>query len=444
MDTKIANKISTTNLLRLLIVVFLYSVLSVQAVTLEEAIDSAIKNDPALRASKLNQLATEENVLIARARLMPQISLQGSSNQLTQTTTQDLPSGGSASRSFTGPSVNHQLVLRQALIRPKELSFLRYAEMQTEYTALKYRYDLNDLKTKVVYAWLEMIASQQIVNAFEKPLELMEVSAKQERERYALGDGTIDSAKEAYAQYENAKATHMQASENARLKKDIFEKLARVSTKELKSENFLINRETILNEIDKLNIWQNFRNSSLEIQMAKLQEFMQLERVKAADADHKPTFDLLAAINFAQNDATSTQGYRYKNNQVGVQYTVPIFAGGSLSAAKRQAVLNYETSLVESEVLENKIENEFYSLWSQAVAGKARQNALFNLLLSSEEQLKAVQRGFELGLKSIGDLASIQNSIARRRVDAINMVLDNYKVLYKINKSLIIERMSND
>ena len=55
------------------------------AATIQEAFDNAIKVDPALRSSRFNQDASHENIAIARARLFPQISLQGSTNQLTQT-----------------------------------------------------------------------------------------------------------------------------------------------------------------------------------------------------------------------------------------------------------------------------------------------------------------------------------------------------------------------
>ena len=140
--------------------------LTSQALTLEEAIESAIKVDPSLRASKFNVMATEENIAIARSRLLPQVSIQGSSNQLTQTTTQELASGGSSSRSFTGPSVNHQFVIRQALLRPKELSALRYAELQTQYMELKYKSDVKDLRNRVITAWIELLGAQQIAQAY--------------------------------------------------------------------------------------------------------------------------------------------------------------------------------------------------------------------------------------------------------------------------------------
>ena len=115
------------------------------AVTIQEAFDNAIKLDPTLRSSRFNQEANNENIAIARSRLLPQISLQGSTNQLTQTTTQDVPGNSSISKSFTGPSANHQFVIRQGLLRPKEISAINFAQLQWQYGEVKYQSDLSEL-----------------------------------------------------------------------------------------------------------------------------------------------------------------------------------------------------------------------------------------------------------------------------------------------------------
>lgn len=408
--------------------------ISSHAVTLSEAIDSALKIDPTLRASKLNQLASEENISIARSRLLPQISLQGSSSQLTQTTTQDLASGGSASRSFTGPSVNHQFVIRQAIIRPKELSSLRYAELQSRYMELKYKHDEGELKSRVINAWIDLLGAKQIAQVYERPLSLMQAAAAQERAKLEKGDGTKDASFEAEAQYENAKATFVQAGETLKARQSIFEKITKITSKMLADKTLLLQPEKKFTEFERMTVWENYRDKSIDLQMAKLQELMQLERVVMAEADHKPTFDLMAAVNLAQNDATSTQGYQYKNKQIGVQYTVPLFSGGGITATARQASFSYESSLIESEALGLRISNEFESLWAQVLGGGVRQMALINLLNSSVEQLNATRRGLDLGVKSISEVAFATNILARREVDLINASQDYYRNLLKIKQ----------
>lgn len=418
----------------LLSLLWLVVSISSHAVTLGEAIDSALRIDPSLRASKLNQLASEENISIARSRLLPQISLQGSSSQLTQTTTQDLATGGSTSRSFTGPSVNHQFVIRQAIIRPKELSLLRYAEMQSRYMEIKYKQDEAELKSRVINAWIDLLGAIQISQVYEKPLTLMQAAAAQERTKFEKGDGTKDASMEAEAQYENARATFIQSVQTLKAKQGIFEKLTRIPLKVLSDETFLLKPKKIFTELERIQVWEDYRNNSLELQMAKLQELMYLERVVMAEAEHKPTFDLMAAVNLAQNDATSTQGYQYKNKQIGIQYTVPLFSGGAVTATARQASYSYESSLSESEALRIKIYNEFENLWGQVLGGGIRQIALINLFNSSVEQLNAARRGLDLGTKSISEVAYAANTLARREVELISASQEYYRSLLKIKK----------
>jgi len=429
--------------LRLVTITCLLISLSAQAVTLDEVIEIALKIDPTLRVSKLNSQATEENIALARAKLLPQVSLQGTSSQLTQTTIQDLPTGGNSSRSFTGPSVNHQLVMRQAIFRPKDLSSLRYAELQTEYMQLKYKLDLAELKSRVSNSWIELIGAQQIALAYQRPLASMKLAAAQESAKLDQGDGTKDVMMEADAQYENAKATYQQAMETLKAKKIAFEKLTTISSDQLVNLKYVSRQVKDISEAEKMMIWENLRNASLELQMAKLQESMQLERVRNAEADHKPTLDLIAAVNLAQNDATSTQGYQYKNKQLGVQYIFPLYFGGGVNASVKQAYFSYESSQLESQIQHAKIENDFYLSWSQLTGIVKRNNALFHSIVSAKEQLYAAQKGFDLGVKTLNDIAVSEMNISRREVEFIILAQEYYKLKIKL-KLIEIDSLLND
>jgi len=417
---------------RLLTTTCLCISLSAQAVTLDEVIEIALKIDPTLRASKFNSQATEENIALARAKLLPQVSLQGTSSQLTQTTIQDLPTGGSSSRSVAGPSVNHQLVMRQAIFRPKDLSSLRYAELQTEYMQLKYKFDLAELKSRVSISWIELIGAQQIAFAYQKPLTSMKIAAMQERAKLEQGEGTKDVMMEADAQYENAKATYQQAIEALKAKQISFEKLTTISSDQLANKKYASMHVNDIPEAEKLIIWENLRNTSLELQMAKLQELMQLERVRIAEADHKPTLDLIASVNIAQNDATSTQGYQYKNSQLGIQYILPLYLGGGVNASIKQAYYLYESSKLESQIQYSRIENDFNSSWSQLLGVIKRKNAMIKSIISAEEQLNAANKGFDLGVKTVNDIAVSEMNLSRRKAEYIFLTQDYHKLKLKL------------
>ena len=404
------------------------------AATIQEAFDNAIKVDPALRSSRFNQDASNENIAIARARLLPQISLQGSTNQLTQTTTQDVPGNSSISKSFTGPSANHQFVIRQGLLRPKDVAALNFAGLQSQYAEIRYQSDLSDLWLRVANAWIELVGAGQLVVAYEKPLIPLLAAAKQEMAKLNQGDGTKDAAVEAEAQYQIAHATYQQALQTFNAKQRTFEILTHIDSKFAQNVKLDLKPTPIFSENDRDRLWSRAREKSFELRFAEIQELLQRERVRMAKADHLPTLDVMATWNVARNDATSTQGYRYQNNQIGIQYMVPIYAGGSISATERQAGLALQASIADRETVANRLEGDFRLLWSAWLGQSARVQAGYKLLESSKEQLRATQLSYSYGVKTLMEVANAELVLSRRVADQTNAVIEYQKYSARLSR----------
>ena len=267
----------------------------------------------------------------------------------------------------------------------------------------------------------------------------MQLAAKQVRKKFEQGDSTKEAAMEAEAQYDLAKVTYKNAFNEFKLKQNYFEKITRISPSSIVSKNLESVAITLINEIEKSIVWENIREASIELKMSKFLERMQLERVRLAESNHKPTLDLLIAINIAQNDATSTQGYQYKNKQLGLQYNLPIYSGGGSAAGVSQAILAYQSSTYEYIALEAKLENDFENNWSQLLNAKIKEKALNDALHSVQEQVKAVNRSIELGVKSQSESSPVQMNLAKRKVEVISLRQDLLKLLYKIRKLNIQE-----
>lgn len=404
------------------------------AFTLQDAFSNAINIDPALRSSKYSKDASFENIAIAKSRLLPQLSMQGSSNKLTQTTIQDLPGNQNLSRSFTGPSVNHQLVIRQGLLRPKEISGLNFAELQSEYGEVKYQSDLSELWIRVAFAWIDLVGSAQLVKAYEMPLKPLLAAANQEKNKILQGDGTKDATVEAEAQYQLAVATYQQALQSMNAKQSAFETLTQSDSKLLLGSRLSLNPSPTFKESDMDRLLLLTKERSFELKFSALQVQLQRERLRMARADHLPTLDLISAWNIAKNDATSTQGYRYQNSQVGFQYVMPIYSGGAISAAVRQAALTLEASILDGDAVTNRVEVDFRSLWATWLGQIVRVRAGHKLMESSIEQLKATELSYAHGVKTIVDIANAELMLSRRIADQITVVMEYQKNTARLSR----------
>jgi outer membrane protein TolC len=175
---------------------------------------------------------------------------------------------------------------------------------------------------------------------------------------------------------------------------------------------------------------------ALELAAARLDVELGAKRLRQAEVDHYPTLDLTASIASARNDATSTQGYSYLNRQVGLQYTVPIYTGGGLTAAQGQASRAYEASQAQAQAVTNRLEGQAWSLAAAEAGALERCRADELLVAAAREQLAFAARAYAQGLQTRGDLANAEATLARRSVDRVQNLLGVYRAQLGILKSL--------
>ncbi len=407
-----------------------------QSQSLKEVVQATKEFDPELRSSDKNRQAAQENLNLAKSRLLPQVNLQGSRQQLTQTTTQDTLLLGPQSKTFTGPSVSDQLVIRQGLIRPKDVMGLDLARAQTQHGENKYLSEVTDAAVRATTAWLELLAAQKQVELNQVFLHSSEEAAKQEKSRFTRGDSTKDAMIEAQAQHENAKAIYAESFQGFLAKQQAFTLITKLSPEPLKSRQFPTLKLDHLKMENRDKIWQLIVETSPDLMAAKMMEKVQSVRLRQAGADHLPTLDFVASLNKAQNDATATQGYRYQNTQVGVQYNIPIFSGGGVNAAQRQALSIYEAASADRESMQQRMEIEFVNAWATQVGLIERIKAAESLRDSAIEQRKATERAVFHGLKTWAEKSNSEMNVARRSVDVINAQLSYYKSQLRVLRML--------
>ena len=404
---------------------------SVHAQSLQQALASAQARDPALQSALAGRDAAEENIRISRGRLLPQISFQDSRQSINQTTTQDTVLGPQA-REFTGQSYNRQLSLRQGLIRGRDWEGYSQSQYQAEYGEQKYLSAKADLWSRVTSSWLDLIAARQLKAVYESTLQSVTESAKQEAKRYERGDGTRDAKAEAQAQQAQAQAMYTDAKLNLEARVRAYELLTGAVAAQVKAQRL---PEEVLGpfaEADRAALWALIEAQAPELQIAILTEKVNLSRADQAKYDHLPTLDFVASATHAQNDATNTLGYRYNNRQAGVVLQVPIFSGGAVEGARKQAYSVYLGSVADRQSLMERMETQFTTDWAAQAGLRERAGAARELITAAMEQRRAIDLGLKGGLRTWSDLGGADLLMARRYTDWVNLQLSMLKTQARI------------
>lgn len=399
---------------------------SAQAQGLRDVIAAAQNKDAALQAAAANRDAAQENIGIARSRLLPQLTYQDSRQQLHQTTTQ-ITSAGPQVRDFDGASFSRQLSLRQGVVRPRDVAGYYAGDAQAQYGGHKYDSALSDLWSRSVGAWLDVLGARTLVDAYQQTLKAVTEAAQQEVKRFDRGDGTRDTRAEAQAQLAQARAMLADAKFALKARERAYQLLTNLDPVSLDKKRLPNESVALLTEAQRDDLWTMVSSAGPELLAAQSVEDVNRFRMYQAAADHLPTFDVIASATRAQNDSTNTLGASYNSRQVGVQLVVPLISGGGIEASRRQAVATYQASVADRASLLVKLDNQFSSDWASQAGFLERAQAARSLLDAAKDQRRGIELGLARGLRNWGDLSNVELLVARRASELVNLQLSLFK-----------------
>lgn len=386
------------------------------AVDLPMALQAALASDPTLASAAANRDAAAEGVALAGARLLPQLSLQYTTQHLEQTTTQ-----ANGSSEFLGRTVSTQLSLRQGLYRPRDWVGVDIARQQSELGSFRHAAAQSDLWTRTVAAWIDVLAAQAVRDVYVRTLASATLSAEQEQRRFGAGEGTRDAMVEAAAQRAGVRAQLAEAGLDLRSKLQAFNLLTRLEVLAFDAYQLpAVTRLGLLPEFEQA-LLDRILATNPDLAAMRAAEAVSERRLAQASADHLPTLDLIGAVNRAQNDSTNTLGARYHNTQIGVQLVVPIFAGGGVNAAQRQAAAAYVAAQADREAMVQRLRTQFVSDWNAQTALRERGEAAGGLVEAAREQRWAIELGIKKGLRTWAEFGAADQSLARRESDLVSL-----------------------
>lgn len=400
--------------------------LPARAVDLMAAWAAAEKVDPAYAAASASRDAAAEGMGVARARLLPQLTLQHTHQALSQETER---AGGATL--FSGRSVNTQLSLRQGLFRPRERLASEIARLQFEYSEARLLSAQADLRRRTATSWIEMLAADERERLLVRASDTATLIATQEQARVRNGEGTSDALAEALAQQASASASLAAARQDRFGKRVAFGLLTGLDPAEVSQPGLPLSLHGVEGSMQEL--WDRIQEGNPDLNAGRVAESIARSRELQASADHLPTLDLLGSVNRAENDNSSALGSRYQNSQVGFQMALPIFAGGGLDAAQRQAAAAALSAFHEREAVEKRIKTQLAMDWSAQLGAQQRSIGATALIAAAREQHLAVVLGAKLGMKTAGDIARVDQLLANREVARVDVV----ETLLKIQSRLV-------
>ena len=142
--------------------------------------------------------------------------------------------------------------------------------------------------------------------------------------------------------------------------------------------------------------------------------------VQKAEAAEEPTVDLTVAYNHQQypnGTVAFASAYQTHGPSVGVQLTLPLFAGFALGHRIRETLSLAQKAQADLETAIRSGEQMTQAAYFETTSGREKARALKAAEISSQKALEANQLGYRIGIRINIDVLNAQGQLFQTRRD---------------------------
>lgn len=383
---------------------------SVPALTLKQAVELAMSNDPVFLAAQASLNVSRERARQAVAGLLPQLnaSANTTANRRRYAPHTNPPPTNIPMERYNSNAA--EIKLAQPLWRHGSVIALAQANLAVDQADYQLRAAAQDLLVRLTQAWFDtmqardgmMSADAQVLTVRQR-LEL----AQRGHEKGVLAQTDVEDAR---AKFEQANAELAVAQSDLEIKLATLEQIigAAELTPPLLAEHFAL----MSFDGNTLEPWlRQVETGNPSLLAAQRALDAANEEVRKQRAEHEPTLDLVAS--YGKNSqgvgiSGGQTGFDTRMGTVGLQFNLPLYAGGGQNAKVREALALQEKAAQELEAARRKARLEAKQAWYGWRAGQVRESSARQELQSAELALKGAQSARTRGVKADTDVLQAQ------------------------------------
>jgi len=397
--------------------------LSANATDLLQIYQDALANDPQYASARSSLTAGQEKSVQGRAGLLPTIGLNGSD---TRSRVESQPDIANADRNFTTFSNTWSLALSQPLFRWANWQQYEQGKLSVLISEAQFAQAKQDLIVRVGQAYFDVLAAQDTLATLQAQKVAISEQLASAKRNFEVGTSTITDTHEAQARYDLATAQEFAAQSDLQVKRSALQQIIGKETGELATLKAGVKlsspQPAAVNEWVSSAEKQNFNvvASEVAVEVAK----REIERNRAG---HYPTLDLVASTGrTATGGASSTGTGVVKPTTIGVQWSIPLFAGFAVDSKVKEAVALQEKARNDLETNRRSAAQGARQAYTGVTSGLAQVKAYEAAEISSQSALDSNKLGYQVGVRINIDVLNAQQqlyttrqNLAKARYDTI-------------------------
>jgi outer membrane protein len=378
--------------------------------TLLDAFNAAQAYDSQLASARGARDAAYEKSTQGFAGLLPTVSATANINRInTHLTTTGID------RTIDYTQEVYQLQLRQPIYNRNNFDVYEQSKLQVNAGEIQFEQARNDLALRVAQAYFDVLAAQDVISFLGAQKTAITEQLESAKRNFEVGTATITDTHEAQARFDLALAQEIAAQNDLEVKRNALAVITGQVPPELRSLRSGVKLSSP--QPSSLDQWVHSAetgNFSVIVQ-GLLVDIAKLE-ISRNRAGHLPTLDGVATQS-QRKDLTFTSPTTNTTSAVGLQLTIPLFAGFSTTSKIREAISLENQARANLDTAKRAAMQNARAAYLGVQSGLSQIRALEAAEVSSNSALESNKLGYDVGVRINIDVLNAQQQLYSTRRD---------------------------
>ena len=392
--------------------------------TLEDFFEAAISFSPKLRIAKEGLNIGRARERQAEGQLQPQINANANLSDNSRNSFNQV--GVPVSEEFDGERFS--VSMQQILFNWQAFAARRRATQIENQLEAEYYYELSLLLTDVAEKYLNVLLAQDSLTSVAAEVDAVSNQLNQIQSLFSLQLAQVTDLRQAEASLAAVQAEQLKLRAELAIAQERLRSVSGIALGELS----VLKEEIELPEVQNgMQFWVSLADSNN--QQIRARRYA-LEASEEGISESKGAY--MPSVNFFATRQESNVGFDNRflgntdNTFIGVDVTIPIYAGGANRARENEA--RARRNIAESELRQTELETNanVRSAYLQAQSSMLLTEAARRLVASTRLSSESAQEGFALGtvtnvivLNALRDQFQAERDFQRARYEQINYLL---------------------
>ncbi len=394
--------------------------------SLLEVYQQALQSDPRIHEAEARRLAALEAEPQARGVLLPQIGFSGDWTTSTLSSPDFITNPNPpfdqvrVTIDTDSETTRWQFTLRQTIFRWDQIVNLRRADKIVAKAEADREAAQQDLVVRVGQTYFNVLGAEDRLTSLHANRQAIARQLEQAKQRFEVGLIAITDVQESQAAYDQAVADEIGAKRSLATSREFLREITGefVGTLSAPGDEFPMRVPNPASQT----AWVDLAlGQNLTLISSRLDEKLARDEISFRRNGRYPTIDLVA--NTGEFDTTgdrtvtgfdpSSIDRDGNSSSIGIQFSVPLFAGGYNTSRVREAVYLHRAAREQLQRITRETERQTRDAYLGVLSEKSRVEALQQAVKSSRTALEATQAGFDVGTRTIVDVLNSQFSLFR-------------------------------